>query len=139
MAVHGFHVCHDDLQDELIRALGAAETVGLLRTLGVGEQFATFCRQPAWRGRPVHEQLHRFVGTTSGRKEALAAALAGALSPERVPTPWRLLLDQVETRLSPDQIGRNCPSVGNSATDTLRPCPLVPVFPDTLRRPRARS
>ncbi len=101
MAMHGFHVCHDDLEDELIRALGTVETVGLLHTLGLGEQFATFCRQPAWRGRPVHQQLHRFVGTTSGRKEALAGAFAGALSPGRVPDPLRRLLDQVETHLSP--------------------------------------
>lgn len=95
MAEHGFHVCHDDLEDELIRALGVERVVGLLHELGLAEPFDIFCRQPAWRGRGVHRQLHRFVGTTSGRKEALAAAFASALEPALVPSPLARLLDQV--------------------------------------------
>ena len=40
----------------------------------------TFQQQPAQRGRSLHEQLHRFFGTKSGRKVRLAAALAAELA-----------------------------------------------------------
>ena len=101
MAAHGFHVCREDLEDELIRAAGPAETLRTLHELGLGEQLETFTRQPAWRGRPLQLQLRRFAGTAAGRKATVDAALAASLSPTRVPVPLRRLLDQAESRLSP--------------------------------------
>jgi hypothetical protein len=92
LAARGFSVCHADLEDELIRAMGAERVLGVLQRLGLAARFATFQNQPAWRGRPLPEQLHRFAGIASGRKAVLAGALAGGLAPDEVPAPLRRLV-----------------------------------------------
>lgn len=92
LAAHGFRVCDADLEDELIRAMGPSRVLGVLDRLGLRGRLRTFQRQPAWRDRPLHEQLHRFAGTTSGRKTLLAGSLAEALTPDQVPAPLRLLV-----------------------------------------------
>jgi hypothetical protein len=89
---HGFSVCEADLEDELIRALGPERVVSVLCRLGLRETLAIFQRQPAWRDRPLHEQLHRFAGVASGRKTLLAGALAQALAPGEAPAPLRRLV-----------------------------------------------
>jgi hypothetical protein len=91
-APHGFSVCEADLEDELIRALGPERVVSILCRLGLRETLATFQRQPAWRDRSLHEQLHRFAGVASGRKTLLAGALAEALAPDEAPAPLRRLV-----------------------------------------------
>lgn len=102
MAAFGFHVCGSDLEEELIRALGADRVRQVLATLGLAEGFAQFCRQPAWRDRPLHAQLQRFAGVASGRKAVFAAALAAATSLTSAPTPFQALLRQVDTALHED-------------------------------------
>jgi hypothetical protein len=92
LAPHGFHVCEADLEDELIRALGPERVVSALYRLGLRGTLATFQRQPAWRDRPLHEQLHRFAGVASGRKTLLAGAFAEALAPDEAPAPLRRLV-----------------------------------------------
>jgi hypothetical protein len=82
----GFYVCVDDLEDELIRALGPAATEDVIDAEGELGSFRTLQKQPAWRGRPIAAQLHRFMGTHSGRK-AKAGALVRALELDRVPRP----------------------------------------------------
>jgi hypothetical protein len=91
----GFVVCDRDLEDELIRALGAARVERVLDELGELERFRAFQRQPQWRGRDVTDQLHRFAGTASGRKLLLARRLAEELSPDTTPAPLTLLVDQI--------------------------------------------
>jgi hypothetical protein len=83
----GFYACVADLEDELIRALGAAAVERVLDAQGELESFRTFQKQPAWRGRATEEQLRRFIGTTSGRKIQSAALLVGALDLAQVPRP----------------------------------------------------
>ncbi|HSF97448.1 MAG TPA: hypothetical protein VLA55_02045 [Ornithinibacter sp.] len=95
LAAHGFHTCRRDLEDELIRALGADRVRAVLHDLDLGQTFERFCRQRAWRGRPTHEQLHRFAGTVSGRKSVFARGLAAALDDDAVPEPLRHLLDDI--------------------------------------------
>lgn len=85
-------VCDRDLEDELIRALGAERVLEVLAGLGELGRFRTFCGQPEWRDRPVQEQLRRFAGTRSGRKAVLAAALAERLTRDTVPRPLAGLL-----------------------------------------------
>jgi hypothetical protein len=92
LAPQGFTVCEADLEDELIRALGPDRVVSVLYRLGLSETLATFQRQPAWRDRPLREQLHRFAGVASGRKTLLAGALAEALAPDETPAPLRRLV-----------------------------------------------
>jgi len=83
----GFFVCEADLEDELIRALGAAAVERVLDAQGELEIFRKFQKQPAWRGRNHAEQLRRFLGTHSGRKIQTGALLVNALDLTRVPRP----------------------------------------------------
>lgn len=92
----GFQVCRRDLEDELMRALGVDGTLAALADLELDAAFESFTRQLAWQGRPVMDQLRRFCGTTSGRKELLAGALAAALDQSATPAPLAALLASME-------------------------------------------
>jgi hypothetical protein len=92
----GFHVCVDDLEDELIRALGAAAIEAVLDSQGDLGSFRTFQKQPAWRGRPVEAQLRRYMGSADRRKLRYARLLVEALDLDHVPRP----LDGVLTYVS---------------------------------------
>jgi len=83
----GFYVCVADLEDEMIRALGAAAVERLIAAEGELGSFRTFCRQPAQRDRNRERQLRRFMGTRSGRKARYGRVLAEALDLSRVPRP----------------------------------------------------
>jgi predicted ATP-dependent endonuclease of OLD family len=88
----GFYVCTADLEDELIRALGHAEVERIIAAEGELRSLRTFQKQPAQQRRSLAEQLHRFMGTRSGRKEHYARLLAEALDPAQVPGPLDRLL-----------------------------------------------
>jgi hypothetical protein len=83
----GFYACDADLEDELIRSLGAASVEEVVNAEGELGSFRTFQKQPAWQGRATEEQLRRFLGTHSGRKVRYARLLVEALDPARVPRP----------------------------------------------------
>jgi len=89
----GFFVCDEDLEDELIRALGVEAVQEVLQEQGDLGLFRTFQNQPAKRGRALERQLQRFLGTTSGRKEHYASVLAAALYRSRIPRPLEDLLN----------------------------------------------
>ncbi|BAU81289.1 hypothetical protein SLA_0334 [Streptomyces laurentii] len=92
----GFQVCDADLEDELIRALGADGVIRVIDAQGETRPFRTFQGQPAQRDRPVEHQLRRFLGTHSGRKELYARALVADLDlAAGVPRPLARLLDRV--------------------------------------------
>jgi hypothetical protein len=91
----GFYVCVADLEDELIRSLGAAAVEQVIDAHGELELFRTFQRQPQWRARKREEQLRRFFGTHSGRKIESAALLVEALDLTRVPRPLDAVLAYV--------------------------------------------
>lgn len=80
-------VCDRDLEDELIRALGAERAAEVVRLAGIGDSFERMSRQPQWRDEPLAAQLRRFAGAGAGRKELLAGAWAAALPPHAVPQP----------------------------------------------------
>jgi OLD-like protein len=83
----GFYVCVADLEDELIRALGAAAVEQVVAAEGDLSSFRTLQKQPAWQGRSVEEQLRRFMGSGGRRKIRYASALVDALDLNRVPRP----------------------------------------------------
>ena len=83
----GFFVCSADLEDELIRALGAVSVEQIVDAQGDLGSFRTLQRQPEWRGRTTEQQLRRFMGSGSGRKIRYARLLVDALDPTRVPRP----------------------------------------------------
>lgn len=90
-APQGFFVCAADLEDELIRALGAARVEELVRAEGDLRALRTFLRQPAQQGRTA-QQLRRFLGTKKGRKIHYGRVLVEALDSDRVPAPLDGLL-----------------------------------------------
>jgi hypothetical protein len=91
----GFHVCDADLEDELIRSLGASRVERIVEAQGEIGRFRTFQKQPAQRARSLHAQLRRFMGTGSGRKSRYAPVLVDALDLARVPRPLDGVLARV--------------------------------------------
>jgi hypothetical protein len=83
----GFFVCVADLEDELIRSLGAASVEQVVEAQGELRSFRTLQKQPAWQGRPTEEQLRRFMGSGGSRKIRYARLLVDALDLTRVPRP----------------------------------------------------
>ncbi|HEX6509499.1 MAG TPA: ATP-dependent endonuclease [Chloroflexota bacterium] len=90
----GFYVCVVDLEDELIRALGATSVEAVIDSQRELDSFRTLQKQPAWRDRRIEAQLRRFLGN-SNRKIRYARLLVDALDPAQVPQPLRLVLAQV--------------------------------------------
>jgi len=91
----GFLVCVDDLEDELIRAVGVPGVERVIEVEGDLPSFRTFQNQPMWREQPADAQLRRFMGTKSGRKARYASLLADALDLTRVPHPLERVLASV--------------------------------------------
>jgi hypothetical protein len=87
MEALGFYVCIVDLEDELIRALGPPTVEQVIEEQGEMGSFRIMQRQPAQRGRPIEDQLRRFMGTRSGRKTNFARLLVEALDLDKVPRP----------------------------------------------------
>ncbi|WDZ82226.1 TOPRIM nucleotidyl transferase/hydrolase domain-containing protein [Micromonospora cathayae] len=67
LARFGFHVCVDDLEDELIRAVGVTGVEEVFDAHGDLRSFRAFQIQPAWRDRPPEAQLWRFLRSSSRR------------------------------------------------------------------------
>lgn len=95
LPAYGFFVCEADLEDELIRALGTSRAVEAIQSAGLGGKLEALQIQPAWADRPLAEQLHRFCGVASGRKEQVAGVLAAELSRDELPEPLSMLLDRI--------------------------------------------
>ncbi|MBJ7608120.1 MAG: ATP-dependent endonuclease [Candidatus Dormibacteraeota bacterium] len=91
----GFYVCVDDLEDELVRALGVEAVEEVIAAQGELGPLRIFQRQPAWQGRPREAQLRRFFGTHGGRKIQCAPLLVDALDLSRVPRPLDGVLHHV--------------------------------------------
>lgn len=91
--VVGLHVCEADLEDELIRALGAPAVLDVVDAAGDRDSWQILTHQPFHRGRPAEAVLRRFMGTTGGRKIRYAGLLVeAAVDLDRVPPPLDELL-----------------------------------------------
>jgi hypothetical protein len=88
-------VCDPDLEGELIRALGAPRVLEVVEAHGDLGPFRTLEKQPEWRGRPVEEQLRRFMGSGGRRKIRYAHYLVEALELAAVPAPLHGVLAAV--------------------------------------------
>ncbi|HEX9063783.1 MAG TPA: TOPRIM nucleotidyl transferase/hydrolase domain-containing protein [Streptosporangiaceae bacterium] len=91
----GFYICVEDLEDELIRAIGAERVQELIDSQGDLGSFRSLQRQPPWRGQPARAQLRRFFGSGSTRKLRYARLLAGEVDPDRLPRPLAGLLNRL--------------------------------------------
>jgi hypothetical protein len=92
---YGFFACVADLEDELIRALGAEAVERVLEAQAELHSFRRFQAMPEHRHEPVPDQLRRFLGTRATRKIRSAQSLVEALDLARLPHP----LVQLATRL----------------------------------------
>jgi hypothetical protein len=88
----GFYVCEADLEDELVRAVGAAAVERILAEQRELRSFRTYQKQPAHRHRTREEQLHGFMWN---RKQRYARLLVDALDLTRVPRPLERVLAHV--------------------------------------------
>ena len=88
----GFYACNEDLEDELIRALGPEAVEQVIAAEGEIGAFRRFQVQPAQQGRPVAAHLRRFIGTRAGRKIRYGALLAAALDLNSIPSPLSRLM-----------------------------------------------
>jgi hypothetical protein len=88
----GFYVCVEDLEDELIRALGTDRAVALIDSQGDLGAFRSLQRQPEWRDQPAAAQLRRFLGSGARRKLRYARLLTGAADASRLPHPLEAVL-----------------------------------------------
>jgi hypothetical protein len=88
----GFYVCDADLEDELVRSLGAAAVERVIEAEGEWASFQTFRKQPAKRRLTREGQLHGFMWN---RKIRYARLLVDALSLDQVPRPLDRVLAHV--------------------------------------------
>jgi hypothetical protein len=93
----GFFACVADLEDELIRALGAEDVERVIEAEGELKSLRRFQAMPRHRGEPVHRQLRRFLGTRSTRKIRSARRLVDALGLGRVPHPLAQLAARLQS------------------------------------------
>ena len=90
----GFYACIEDLEEELIRALGADRVIEIVEERGELGPFRTLQKQPEWRGRATEQQLRRFLGNSS-RKIDYAPLLVDALDLSKAPRPLVAVLAHV--------------------------------------------
>jgi hypothetical protein len=88
----GFFVCVEDLEDELIRAIGAIRVEALIDSQGDLGSFRSLQRQPEWRSQRTAAQLRRFMGSGARRKLRYARLLAGAADLDQLPRPLEAVL-----------------------------------------------
>ena len=91
----GFFACVADLEEELIRALGAEAVEHVIEAEGELSSFRRFQAMPEHRGTPVDHQLHRFLGTRATRKVRCARRLVEALGVARLPPPLAQIRDRL--------------------------------------------
>jgi hypothetical protein len=88
------HVCDKDLEDELIRALGAERVEEVIAAQGELEIFRNFQNQLFWRERPVESQLRRWL-QNGGRQHRYPPFLIEAMEREEIPRPLASVLAAV--------------------------------------------
>ena len=88
----GFFVCVRDLEEELIRSLGAEGVQAVIESQGQLRAFRSFQNQPAQRHKSVERQLWRWLGN---HKIRYAPLLVEALGLEMVPRPLEGVLEAV--------------------------------------------
>lgn len=86
----GFYVCQDDLEEELIRALGAERMAALIESQGQIRRFRSFQNQPAQRHKTIEQQLWRWLGN---HKIRYAPLMVEALELDEIPRPLQMVLD----------------------------------------------
>lgn len=92
MERHGFFMCENDLEEELIRCLGPDVMLRVMESQRQLRSFRRFQNQPAQRDKPIEAQIWRWLGN---HKIRYAPLMVGALDLDRIPPPLRRLLDWI--------------------------------------------
>jgi hypothetical protein len=92
LAQLGFFVCIRDLEEELIRALGADTVLSIMESQLHLRRFRSFQNQPAQSHKSIEEQIWRWLGN---HKIRYAPLMVDALPLDRVPRPLEGVLAQV--------------------------------------------
>ncbi len=87
------YVCVEDLEDELIRALGPDRVQEVIALQGELETFRNFQNQLFWREKPVEAQLRRWL-QNGGRYLRYPPLLVEALEPDEIPRPLAGVLEE---------------------------------------------
>ncbi len=85
-------VCHKDIEDELLRAVGVPRVEELLAAQGELTTFRHFQNQPAWRGRSAAEGLPRWLQSADRRRYRYLPLLVEMLEPDEIPQPLSAVL-----------------------------------------------
>ena len=96
----GFYACTEDLEDELIRAVGAERVVDIVEERSELGPFRTLRKQPEWRERPLEQQLRRFLGNSSRKIEYAPLLVEALVILSRAPRPLDAVSRTSEPRLS---------------------------------------
>jgi hypothetical protein len=88
----GFYRCVDDLEEEMIRALGPHRVEEIVAAEGELRSLRRLQTMQFHQQRSLEEQLHRFISSRSGRKYRYARALALSLDLAGLPAPLAGLL-----------------------------------------------
>lgn len=91
----GFFRCTLDLEDELIRALGADRVHAVIAAAGEMASLERLSQMPAQQGWAREAVLRRFFGSRSGRKAMYARLLVEAAAPAAAPRPLLALLEHI--------------------------------------------
>lgn len=90
--------CADDLEHELLRALGVTAVESLIEGQGELASLRLLQRQPAQRDRTPMQHLRRFLSSHSGRKLRYARLLGNAVPLEATPAPLMGLVAWISER-----------------------------------------
>lgn len=97
--VAGFHACRDDLEDELLRALGPDAVERVVADAGESRALRRLAAMPAQRGWSRERVLQRFLTSRGGRKARYARLFVEALvardGTDGAPAPLRAVLAEV--------------------------------------------
>jgi hypothetical protein len=88
------YVCVKDLEDELIRALGAERVQAVVEAEGELPTFRSFQNQLFWREQQVERQLRRWL-QNGGRYLRYPPLLVEAMEPQEIPRPLTDVLAHV--------------------------------------------
>lgn len=91
-AIDEVFICDRDLEDELIRGLGIEATLQVIEQQGELDSFRTLQKQPAYRDRPLVDQVRQFLHGRSGNKARYAALFAEAIDLNKIPIPLKDVL-----------------------------------------------
>ena len=92
MEALGFFVCVDDLESELIRAVGPARIEKLFDSQGDLKSFRTLQKQSTWHSQSIKAQMRRFLGSGATRKLRYARLLVESVKLDHVPHPLDAVL-----------------------------------------------